>query len=361
MIVAVALPIGLLGLPARAADVPDLTGSWIQPDNPDAPAWALDASSDRSTLDASWHGGEGPHSSLVGSFHGTLNQAGTAYSGEMRVREGSNPPVNGTMAFRIDSHDHLSMSYRQDNGVSGTAEFERGFAPVVPPPIGWCASVPPNTGCLTVKDGLPPGGDSVVVSPKFEDGQTAATAIISDGDPADTNAVVSSPVTNACPQSVSVTACVRRAASCVRTAQREQEDYVEHLLVYPEDEAAHLDEFAFFNVIFIHAFLSCLDDLHRQQAAAEAAASASCGTRVVRINIKRATRRSVIYKPLRTRVTAPVIMTCKRTSSGLTLHVKKRRHGPSLRKALGPSLAVGVDLRRRARHIATLRAAFASR
>src|SRR5262249_15007593 len=83
-----------------AAGPLNLTGEWLNP--ADNSAFQLKSSADGRTLTATWHGAPGPHASLVGSFTGTLNQAGDAFDGTLHITEGTNI-VNGTMTMAYGS------------------------------------------------------------------------------------------------------------------------------------------------------------------------------------------------------------------------------------------------------------------
>lgn len=122
-----------------------LTGSWTNP--ADGSPYQLQQSTDFSTLDASWHGVSGPHASIMGTFHGMLNSDATAYTGRMSVSEAGNPPVGGTMTMRIVSADELSVTYTQDNGVSGSFTLRRA-TPQVTGPAGNPLGLPTIKHCI---------------------------------------------------------------------------------------------------------------------------------------------------------------------------------------------------------------------
>jgi hypothetical protein len=128
----------------------------------------LQASADRRTLTANWRGPYGsPHAGVVGSYTGTLNQSGTAYTGAMHVTEG---PVSagGTMTFTIGAPAKygsplLTVSYQQDNGVSGHFRLEIWFLPPrIAPGGGPGASFefhcPGQDSCDGEAQGVPAGG-----------------------------------------------------------------------------------------------------------------------------------------------------------------------------------------------------------
>lgn len=111
------LAIGVLSSTARAATPSDLTGSWINPASPSAPAWELQASAGLRELTASYTGAPGPHEHLVGRFSGALTPEGTAYVGTDQVSELGNN-VSAAMTLTIDSPDSLTVTYQSPNGLS---------------------------------------------------------------------------------------------------------------------------------------------------------------------------------------------------------------------------------------------------
>ncbi|HEX6488993.1 MAG TPA: hypothetical protein VF137_09025 [Candidatus Dormibacteraeota bacterium] len=124
LLVAGALALGALFIPAASAlaDTPNLTGYWLN----DAAGWTLKVSSDLQTLTASWHGGASSgHSTLVGSANGTLNAAGTAYSGTDVVTENGVKPLAGTMTFTIVDLNHITIVFGSVNGTGGTLHMTR--------------------------------------------------------------------------------------------------------------------------------------------------------------------------------------------------------------------------------------------
>ncbi len=120
---------GPLSAPAPGASFPpDLTAAWTNTVD-SLSTWELQSSADRKTLTAHWTGDVGTtHAGLVGSFTGTLNQSGTAYSGTLHVTEGTNV-VNGTMTFTISSQQKLgypllNVSFQSDNDTGGSLTLE---------------------------------------------------------------------------------------------------------------------------------------------------------------------------------------------------------------------------------------------
>jgi hypothetical protein len=116
------LALTLLTAPARAATPPDLSGIWLNSGDT-ASDYKLIASTDRQSLEVRWVG-TGTHSDLRGVFNGTLNSAGTEYSGTFKVVEGS-VTVNGTGTFAISSSQHdgfpfLDVTLQPDNGSAAT-------------------------------------------------------------------------------------------------------------------------------------------------------------------------------------------------------------------------------------------------
>src|SRR5947209_15852207 len=142
-----AVAVALLSAPAQAATPPDLTGYWINVAAPSLPGWALQATNGLSSLHASWHGTAAQgHPHLVGSFNGTLNQAGTAYSGGYDIEESGSHP--GSMTITIDSPSQITISF--DGGAGGTYTFQRGVAAAMAPATGWCTSASaPGPSCQT--------------------------------------------------------------------------------------------------------------------------------------------------------------------------------------------------------------------
>lgn len=140
LLVAGALALGALLFTAASAfaDTPNLTGNWLNDAAPTAPAWVLKVSSDLQTLTASWHGGAGGHSTLVGSATATLNSAGTAYAGTLVVTENGIKPVAGTITFTIVDLNHITIVFASDNGTGGTLHMTRN--PLLP-----ISSVSPTT------------------------------------------------------------------------------------------------------------------------------------------------------------------------------------------------------------------------
>lgn len=122
-----ALAILMVLVPSAGAQPPNLTGEWIVTTD-SLSTYQLRTSIGRQTLTATWSGDYGSHAGLVGSFTGTLNASGTAYSGPMHVSEAGNS-VSGTMTFTISSRETLGyplldVSYQQDNGVAGSFRLE---------------------------------------------------------------------------------------------------------------------------------------------------------------------------------------------------------------------------------------------
>ena len=96
----------LFGTAAGAPQPPDLTGTWTPTTGG---AWVLTASGPGlNHLHAEWQG-TGTHSHLHGTFDGTLNSAGNAYSGSFSVTEDTTH-VSGAMTFTIGSSDHLAVT-----------------------------------------------------------------------------------------------------------------------------------------------------------------------------------------------------------------------------------------------------------
>jgi hypothetical protein len=114
---AVLLAVGLLSSTAHAATPPDLSGSWINPASPSAPAWELQTSPGLGTLTASYAGAPGPHEHLVGRFSGAINPEGTAYVGTDQVSELGNN-VSAPMTLAIVTPGFLTITYQSPNGTA---------------------------------------------------------------------------------------------------------------------------------------------------------------------------------------------------------------------------------------------------
>jgi len=101
----------ILGVPAAAAQTPDVTGTWNT--IPPGGNWLLKASGPGlSSLHATWGGGAtGGHAALRGVFNGTLS--GDSYTGDFQVAEGS-VHVIGTMTFRIVNMITIVVTWRPE-------------------------------------------------------------------------------------------------------------------------------------------------------------------------------------------------------------------------------------------------------
>lgn len=135
------LAVGVMVSPARAGAALDLSGEWLD-STYTLSAYRLHMSADRKTVSATWGADIGNlHEGLVGSFIGTLNQAGTAFAGLMHVRAGS-LLIKGTMTVAVTSQQEfgyplLAVSYEQDNGVEGSFTLEIW---VLPPKVSASSS-----------------------------------------------------------------------------------------------------------------------------------------------------------------------------------------------------------------------------
>jgi FecR-like protein len=138
-----------LGSASGAVQPPNLTGTWTPTGGG---AFALTASGPGlDQLHADWQG-TGAHSQLHGSFDGTLNTAGDAYSGSLFITEGSTS-TGGSMTFHIDSLTQLTVTYSQDNGIGGTIVMTgQATPPPPPPPPTSTATPPPASGATTARD-----------------------------------------------------------------------------------------------------------------------------------------------------------------------------------------------------------------
>jgi hypothetical protein len=127
------LAVGLLVSPARAAATPGLSGVWLN-SSYTLSTYQLHTSADGKTLTANWGTDIGKlQGGVVGAFTGTLNQSGTAFTGQMHVSEGS-LRIGGTMTVTITTEQRfgypvLTVSYQQDNGVAATLTLEIWLLP----------------------------------------------------------------------------------------------------------------------------------------------------------------------------------------------------------------------------------------
>jgi hypothetical protein len=127
------LALGLLVSPARAGATQNLSGVWLNSAYT-VSAYQLHMSADGQTLTATWNANVGNlNEGLLGSFTGTLNESGTAFTGHMHVTVGS-LSVGGTMTVTIDAEQEfgyptLSVSYEEDDGFSGSFTLEIWLLP----------------------------------------------------------------------------------------------------------------------------------------------------------------------------------------------------------------------------------------
>jgi hypothetical protein len=127
------LAVGVLASPAHATTGQDLSGEWLNSAYT-LSAFQLGQSADGKTLTATWNVNIGKlNEGLLGRFKGTLNASGTAFTGPMHVSVGS-LSIGGTMTFTIDSQQRfgyplLTVSYQQDDGISGTETLEMWLLP----------------------------------------------------------------------------------------------------------------------------------------------------------------------------------------------------------------------------------------
>lgn len=133
------LAAGVFSSPARAQVPNYLSGEWANQASLSAPAWTLVQGSDQSTLMVSWHGGPGPHASLLGTADLALVEAGSAwtYTGPFTVTEAGNtvtgrmnvsPVVGATSGGRLVLDIHLGA----DNGAVSDIKFEQLSGPPEP-------------------------------------------------------------------------------------------------------------------------------------------------------------------------------------------------------------------------------------
>jgi hypothetical protein len=142
------LAAGLVSSTAGAAATPpDLTGAWINPISPSAPAWQLQATAGLATLTASYTGAPGPHEHLVGSFSGALDPDGTAYVGTDRVSELGNN-VSAAMTLAIDSPDSLTVTYQSPSGIT-TFTLEKMVGSLDAYQIGYMSNLSFGFDCVS--------------------------------------------------------------------------------------------------------------------------------------------------------------------------------------------------------------------
>ena len=145
-------PSVLSAAPAGASQVLDVTGSW-SPAGTGCP-WVLQAGgTSLQKLHAAWTGAcdtknVSGHSSLEGTFDGTLNSSGNAYTGTFAVHEGS-VNVTGTGVFEIVSSTHIAVTLHATEGASNTSLItltgHAGGWPALPDALVSIASV--SNGC----------------------------------------------------------------------------------------------------------------------------------------------------------------------------------------------------------------------
>jgi hypothetical protein len=124
---------GVLASPAHATTGRDLSGEWLNSAYT-LSAFQLEQSANGKTLTATWNVNIGKlNEGLLGTFKGTLNASGTAFTGPMHVSVGS-LSIGGTMTITIDSQQRfgyplLSVSYQQDDGITGAYTLEMWLVP----------------------------------------------------------------------------------------------------------------------------------------------------------------------------------------------------------------------------------------
>jgi len=127
------LVVGVLASPAHAATGRNLSGEWLNSAYT-LSSFQLEQSADGNTLTATWNVNIGKlNEGLLGSFKGTLNASGTAFTGPMHVSVGS-LSIGGTMTFTIGSEQRfgyplLTVSFQQDDGITGTYTLEIWLLP----------------------------------------------------------------------------------------------------------------------------------------------------------------------------------------------------------------------------------------
>ena len=309
----------------HGAGVSDLTGSWT--DSNGSP-YQLQSSSDRRTLTASWHG-TGTHSTRTGSFNGTLNSAGTAYTGPMQVSEAGNPAVNGTMTMTIVSANELSVSYQQDNGVSGNFTLKRS-APA-PSAVSIRVARTPAFDALATVPAPPPGGEAVDASPQIGNATdvTATETGVSDNDVAFYAAAVVVLTRNYC-----YAEALKELAFSVHGAKPGNVDTLSYINAI---ETGGADVFIQVAACMASAdtFGKVLDQL-AQPAAAPVTAATACRTTPVTLTVKKKRVRKLKVGGIK-----GVSVKCTHNAGVLKIRVHSKS-GKPLRKLVGKRLMVGV-------------------
>lgn len=341
------LAIGLLSSPAGAATTPpNLTGSWYNVQAPTAPAWALQASANLSELSATWNGSiTSGHAGLVGDANGLiLNLARTTYAGRYSIREGG-ADFLGDMQITIVTPNQIKISLQGDNGASATYTFARSVASVVPPAASWCTSLTAvGSSCETNPIPLAAGEDAIEPSPDFTIGQTQATVSVSGSGDSAANLAAAAATTPA-PNKVI------HAADCATIAIHETAFFIGD-----DFKTEGLFESFGNQFFFVASLLACLDNVHRAQGTGATAVSVSCPVAAFRISFHAASG-SVSYRRQHGRLATPVRITCRRTSTGFTVHFKS---GASLRSVFGKRLLLGIYHSRTSASFATVTAAFSN-
>jgi hypothetical protein len=335
-VIAIAVTVGLLSLPASAATTPNLTGSWINVAAPTAPAWALQASANLSSLSASWNGSvANGHPGLVGGADGLiLNLARTMYSGRYDVKEGG-ADFPGDMTITIVSRNRITISLTGDNGIKSTYTFGRSAGSPVPPALSWCTgatTAAPAAACLggqTNPIPLPAGGGALEASPDLTAGQTAATISVSES--GDTPANVDGVTATGQQGKPRASRCVAVAAALAHPLSHSEE--VDYEFNIADDLGV--------NYWFARLLVACVAYLHQAQAATAGMASASCPVSPFKIKVQ-ASGNSLLYKRLAGHVHPPLAVTCTRTATGFTVHLKARSPHTSLKSFFGSRLLLGV-------------------
>jgi hypothetical protein len=114
--------------------------------------------------------------------------------------------------------------------------------------------------------------------------------------------------------------------------------------------------------------MACLEEVNSQPPPgkgkaldAGAAASGACPVSIARIRILSVGKRSIRYRTSKRAGRLPVAVSCRRGPNRITMHVKSRSRGKTLRALYGSRLVIGVYRSRRATRSDTVTATFTAR
>jgi hypothetical protein len=310
----------------------DLTGTWANVAAPIAPDWALDASADRSTLTAQWHGAY-PHQDLTGSYTGTASVDGTSYSGPFHIHEDATV-VDGTLTVAITSASAITVTLTPTVGAPSTISFTKVTTAVEPPATSWCPSVKAvarrsarGVNCDTAVADVPPGGEVVEASPDLTKGQTTASIDVASKDAVHDEAMVDIQITHA-------SQCVGFAYSNVAVF-----GLMGQQQAITDGDAAYTSVVA--DVAFMKFMLMCLDGLHERTSKLLVRAhlpGCHVNRRLISVKHKGST---YTWTTLHKKRAVPVVVTCTRSAGHIVLHLKAAKHH-TLAKLFGKRILVGV-------------------